>query len=81
MTSLPHNLQLKVKVGNECQGNNQGNNQESENNMEQRATSTLLSQLDNGFLCENFPFCKTFKKKFNTSLMNLFGCGHLSYKR
>ena len=48
----------------------QGNNQESVNNMEQRATSTLLSQLDNGFLCENFPFCKTFKKKFNTSLTN-----------
>lgn len=41
----------------------QGNNQESENNIEQRATSTLLSQLDNGFLCENFPFCKTLKKK------------------
>lgn len=59
----------------------QGNNQESENNIEQSATSTLLSQLDNGFLCENFPFCKTLKKKFNTLLMNLFGCGHLSYKR
>ena len=43
----------------------QDNNQESENNMEQGATSTLLSQLDNGFLCENFPFCKTFKKKIS----------------
>lgn len=45
----------------------QGNNQESENNIEQRATSTLLSQLDNGFLCENFPFCKTLKK--NSTLL------------
>lgn len=50
----------------------QGNNQESENNIEQHAISTLL---------KISLSVKLLKKKFNTSLMNLFGCGHLSYKR